>query len=46
MPSGRTYKGLNELLTEIQWHFDNSIWNTTMEIYENSNEITLELFGE
>lgn len=43
---GRVYKGLDELLDEMQWHFENSIWNTTMNIHRNSDEIVLDLFGE
>lgn len=44
-PNGRTYKGLNELLDNLKWHFDNSIWNTTKEIHDNSDEIILKTFG-
>jgi len=44
-PSGMVRKGLDQLLDELKWHFDNSTWNTTKEIYENNDEITLKLFA-
>lgn len=43
--SGYRRRGINEIITEIQWHFDHSVWNTTSEIYKNNDEIVLSLFG-
>lgn len=39
-------RGINELIEEISWHFEKSMWNTTKKIYEGNDEISLEIFGE
>mgnify|MGYP003451943869 CR=1 FL=1 len=33
--SGRYHKGLDAMLSEISWHEDNNIWNTTYELHNN-----------
>lgn len=45
-PSQVRRKGIDELIDDLRWHFDTSVWNTVREIYENNDEITLNIFGE
>lgn len=39
--SGRTYKGLNELLDEIQWHLDNQLFDLPKEVYEHNGDLLI-----
>lgn len=39
--SGRRYKGLDEMLFEIDWHHEHDIWNTTYELHNNRGQKTV-----
>jgi hypothetical protein len=38
---GRKYKGLNELLDEIQWHLDNQLFDLPKEVYERNGDLLI-----
>jgi hypothetical protein len=38
---GWEYKGLNELLDDIKWHFNNKIFDISKEIYESNGKMNL-----
>lgn len=44
--SGRKYKGLNQLLTEIAWHYSFGVWNMSYTDYANNGRKKVSLFEE
>lgn len=38
---GRPYKGLIQLVQELNWHMDNNIWNMSMANYVNKGRVNL-----
>ena len=40
-PSGYTYRGLNELITEVKWHLYNKVFDLPRKVYENNGIINL-----
>ena len=40
--SGYKYRGLNELIDSIKWHWKNKIFDTPKEIHTNSGQLTIE----
>lgn len=40
--SGYKYKGLHELLDEIQWHMDNKIFNVSKYVHESNGSVLLD----
>lgn len=38
---GRSYKGLIELVRDLNWHMDNNVWNMSRQNYENRGRVSL-----
>ena len=44
--SGRRYKGLLELVKEVQWHKTNQLWRNSKEVYNNLGRMIIKPFEE
>ncbi len=43
---GRRYKGLHELIKEINWHKENQLWRNSKEVYDNKGKMVIKPFEE
>lgn len=43
--SGKRYKGVYQLIEELEWHYENNIWNTSKSIEDNDGVIKLNKVG-
>ena len=41
--NNRHYPGINQLITDLEWHKENDYWDTRRELYENKGVIKLKL---
>jgi len=44
--SGMKYKGLYELIKEINWHKKNQLWRNSKEVYDNKGKMVIKPFEE
>ena len=44
--SGKSYKGLLELIRDIEWHKRNKLWRNSKEVYDNNGKMTINPFEE
>lgn len=43
---GKRYKGLYELIGDIEWHKENGLWRNSKEVYENKGKMVIKPFEE
>lgn len=43
--SGKKYKGVYDLIDDLEWHYKNDTWNTTKYLYDNDGVIKLKKIG-
>ena len=41
--NGRHYPGINQLMSDLEWHKENDLWEHRREIYENNGVVKLKL---
>jgi len=46
LKSGRKFKGLYELVRDINWHKKNQLWRNSREVYENKGKMIIKPFEE
>lgn len=39
--NGKTYKGINEIIDELSWCFENNIWNCPKDVYMQNGELEI-----
>jgi hypothetical protein len=44
MKSGRKYRGLDKLLTDVKWHTESGIWNISYDDHQNNGVRKVSLF--